>query len=192
MLKTILAGATVVSLSLAASAHAKTYDFTFTGTTYDVANGVFTTSNTANSDGTYNITSASGTLSSTNTALQQGAFTLYPGNGAMQTTADGTEYYSNLYTPGTASFADQGAEFSGASFGLNIFNGVNAGYPSCTGDCASVYQAGGTLYNPGDIGKVTISAVPEPSVWIMMLGGIALMGAALRFGRKRNGLALAA
>ena len=35
------------------------------------------------------------------------------------------------------------------------------------------------------------SAVPEPSSWIMMLGGIALMGAALRFGRKRGVIALA-
>jgi hypothetical protein len=192
MLKTLLAGTAVLSLAFAAGAQAKTYDFSFTGTTYDVANGVFTTANTANADGTYNITSATGTLTSTNSGLPQGAFTLYPGNGAFLTTSDGTEYYSNLYTPGSASFADQGAQFSGSTFELNIFNGVNAGFSACAGDCASVTQAGGSLYNPGDLGTLSISAVPEPGVWAMMLAGVALMGAAIRFNRKRGVAALAA
>jgi hypothetical protein len=46
--------------------------------------------------------------------------------------------------------------------------------------------------NALEVSDIAVSLVPEPSVWIMMLGGIAMMGAALRFGRKRNGLALAA
>ena len=192
MLKTVLAGAAVASLAFAAGAQASTYDFSFTGTTYDVTNGVFTTASTANADGTYNITSATGDLTSTNSALPQGAFTLYPGNGAFLTTSDGTENYSNLYTPGTSSFAENGAEFSGASFGLNIYNGVNAGFGACAGDCASVSQAGGGLYNPGDQGTLSISAVPEPGIWLMMLAGVALMGASLRFSRKRGVAALAA
>ena len=36
------------------------------------------------------------------------------------------------------------------------------------------------------------SAVPEPSIWAMMLAGVALMGASLRFSRKRGVAALAA
>jgi hypothetical protein len=37
--------------------------------------------------------------------------------------------------------------------------------------------------------SITASAVPEPSVWAMMFAGVALMGAALRFGGKKRGVA---
>jgi hypothetical protein len=30
------------------------------------------------------------------------------------------------------------------------------------------------------------SAVPEPSTWIMLLAGVAMIGAALRLGRRRG------
>jgi hypothetical protein len=39
---------------------------------------------------------------------------------------------------------------------------------------------------------VTISAVPEPGVWAMMIMGLGLMGSALRLGHKRGATALAA
>ena len=38
--------------------------------------------------------------------------------------------------------------------------------------------------------SITASAVPEPSVWAMMFAGVALIGAALRFSRKRGVAAL--
>jgi hypothetical protein len=48
---------------------------------------------------------------------------------------------------------------------------------------------GGYYDNGGEIvANITTlaSAVPEPSVWMMILAGVALMGAALRFNRKVN------
>ena len=39
---------------------------------------------------------------------------------------------------------------------------------------------------------LNVSAVPEPGVWMMMLAGVALMGASIRFSRKRGVAALAA
>jgi hypothetical protein len=48
---------------------------------------------------------------------------------------------------------------------------------------------GGYYDNGGEIvANITplASAVPEPSVWMMILAGVALMGAALRFNRKVN------
>ena len=33
---------------------------------------------------------------------------------------------------------------------------------------------------------LSVSAVPEPGTWVMMLGGIGLMGASLRYSRKRG------
>jgi hypothetical protein len=40
--------------------------------------------------------------------------------------------------------------------------------------------------------SVAVSAVPEPGVWAMMIMGLALMGSALRLGRKRGVAPLAA
>jgi hypothetical protein len=39
---------------------------------------------------------------------------------------------------------------------------------------------------------ILTSGVPEPGVWVMMLAGVAMMGASLRLGRKRGAAALAA
>jgi hypothetical protein len=39
---------------------------------------------------------------------------------------------------------------------------------------------------------ILTSGVPEPGVWVMMLAGVAMMGAAIRFNRKRGIAALAA
>jgi hypothetical protein len=166
--------AAVVVTSSGAKA-AVIYDFTFVGSTFDVA-GTFATAATVNSDGTYNITSATGTFSATSMPLLDGTFTLVPGNGPALTGPGGTELYSNLYDPTTNSFAYNGLLVTGSNFLLNLYNGANALYPPCTADCASVPQAGGNLYDPGDIGITTITAVPELSTWAMMIIGFLGLG----------------
>ena len=42
------------------------------------------------------------------------------------------------------------------------------------------------------ISDTSISAAPEPGTWGLMLAGVALLGATLRFGRRRQGALLAA
>ena len=164
----------------ASSAAAASYMFTFTGSAYD-ASGAFSTSNVANGDGTFDIVSALGNLTASDASLPQGAFTLYPGSG---TTADGQSTYSNTYKPGDPGFAGSGIELLGSSFELNIYNGVLAAYPSCPGNCGSVPGTG--YYNPGDVGELTITAVPEPATWAMMLVGVAGLGGALRTARRNR------
>jgi hypothetical protein len=182
--------ACAAALGAASTASATVYDFTFVGSTYDITDGTFTTASTLNSDGTYNIVSASGDLTSSDSSLPQGAFTLVPGNGVSIPTTDGAEDYSNLYTPGAASFADNGLELAGAGgLEINIYNGPNAGFGGCASDCLSVPQAGGSLYNPGDAGGVSITAVPEPATWAMMFLGFGGLGVAMRSQRRKLALA---
>ena len=51
--------------------------------------------------------------------------------------------------------------------------------------------AGGPLYGPNRLGSVTIggsvAAVPEPSTWGMMLLGFTMLGASMRYRRRRTG-----
>lgn len=181
---TLIAAATILSAS---AAQADIYTFTFTGGSYTVSDGSFTTTGPVNADGTYDITSAAGTLVSADLSLPQGTFTLTPGNGASLATADGQELYSNLYTPGATSFAAQGLEVEGAGFELNLYNAVNAAYAKCKGvDCASV--PGGSLFDPGDTGVISITAVPEPAMWTLMIVGFAMTG----FAARRRSAAIAA
>jgi hypothetical protein len=190
-----IAAALVAAGAFAASpASADTYDFSFLGANYS-ASGSFTTgaADTAN-DGGYNIIALTGTLTSANPFLLQGDFSLSGGNAPDVTTADwllsadGAFDYSNIYVPGSLSFAGGGFLASGSglngAFELNIFNAVASNYPSCgASDCAAVFPDQG-LYNPGDLGAVTITAVPEPATWAMMLLGFAAIGYMLRDSRR--------
>ncbi|HWY60553.1 MAG TPA: PEPxxWA-CTERM sorting domain-containing protein [Rhizomicrobium sp.] len=195
--KRYIVAAMAAGIAFAASpASADTYDFTFLGANYS-ASGSFTTgaADTAN-DGGFNIIALTGTLTSANPLLFQGDFSLTGSNAPDVTTADwllsadGAYDYSNLYVPGSLSFAGGGFLASGTglngTFELNIFNAIASNYPSCgASDCASVAPDQG-LYNPGDLGVVTISAVPEPASWAMMLLGFGGIGFMLRGSRRKE------
>jgi hypothetical protein len=187
-MKGLFLGVALLVMTAGAS-QAGTYNFTFTGSVYD-ATGAFTTGGPLNADGTYDITSASGLLTSADVTLPQGAFTLEPGNAVSPSyllSADGADFYNNTYKPGTDYFAGQGIELEGAGFAFNIYTGSVAGYGACSGTCASVPTT--NYYNPGDLGTLSITAVPEPAAWAMMIGGLGLIGLVLR---RRNGLESAA
>jgi hypothetical protein len=182
------ASAAIALLVIGAAAQAKVYDFTFVGQTYTISDGVFVTSNAANADGTHDIISATGTLVSSDLALPQGAFTMTPGNGANLTSSDGTEDYSNLYTPRAKSFADQGLQLQGQGLEINIYNAVNANFSGCGAtDCLSAPNS--PLYNPGDLGVVSITTVPEPASWAVMLIGLGAVGGAMRVSRRQRAIA---
>jgi hypothetical protein len=171
----IAAAVVVAGLMFSTGAKATLYDFTFSGSVYNVI-GSFTTSGLENGDGTFDITSATGFFSSAILGDPQGAFTLYPGNGVSVPDASGLTNFSNLYAPGAPSFADNGILIQGLGFIVGIYNGPNANFATCIGDCASNENQGGPLYNPGDQGVVSITAVPEPATWAMMLLGFVGLG----------------
>jgi PEP-CTERM motif len=175
----------------AGAAQAMVYDFTFTGSVFTISDGVFQTSGPANGDGSYDIVNASGTLVSSEIGAPQGAVTLTPGNATLTTyllTGDGSEEYSNVYVPGAPDFGGYGIELGNTTSGLevNIYNA--AAYPLCAAtDCLSTPNGGGSLYNPGDVGVVTITPVlptPEPASWALMLLGVGMLGATLRTARR--------
>jgi hypothetical protein len=107
----------------------------------------------------------------------------------------GTETGLHL-TSADAVFFDQmpGFETSGVSLG----NSAGASYEiqDLTGPELSIIfdtsVPGQTTPYDEFVSSVQVSAVPEPTVWAMMLGGMALMGFALRLGRRRTAGALAA
>jgi hypothetical protein len=43
----------------------------------------------------------------------------------------------------------------------------------------------------GSVDVLTVSAAPEPGVWLLMIAGVAMIGSALRFNRKQGALAVA-
>ena len=175
----LTAAVVVAGAMVSTGAMADVYNFSFSGSIYNVT-GSFTTSGPVNSDGTLDITSATGTFSSTILGDPQGSFSLVPGNGVSLTDASGLSLYSNLYTPGASSFADQGLLIQGSGFVLDIYNRLNSGYAACAGDCASNENQGSSnsnrLYDPGDVGVVSITAVPEPATWAMMIIGFVGLG----------------
>ena len=46
-------------------------------------------------------------------------------------------------------------------------------------------------FNPTSVDVTVTSAAPEPGVWALMIAGLGLVGAALRFGRRRSATMLA-
>jgi hypothetical protein len=67
----------------------------------------------------------------------------------------------------------------GADIGSTGNIGPTGGYSVTAG------LDGGTATGVGFV-DLAVSAVPEPSVWALMIAGIGMVGMALRLGRKRR------
>ena len=173
MLKTVLAGAAAMSLSLAIGAghaSAETFDFSFLSAGGDVGAGSLVTSSYGAQQ---TVTGVTGTIDgSAITGLSNYA------------SAD-----EQLFLKAASYFSVSGISFSSAaniSYNLTDFpDGANRITNS------GVDPNGFGTPTPSALTSLTISAVPEPGVWAMMLMGVALMGASLRFTRKRGLAALA-
>jgi len=176
-LTSILAGAAVLSIAFAASAQAKVYDFSFTGT--DVSgSGVITT---ADASATSAVTSITGAVYDSDVGV--GGFDI-----------TGLSSYAgadNLLYPTAAPYVD----FGGVSFTTNGGGDYNFGLGG-SGPLglilnSSVFNPGGyPVSAPGSVDiSLNVAAVPEPATWAMMLMGFAGLGAAVR---SRRGQAVAA
>jgi hypothetical protein len=176
MAAALLAAAAMAAL--ASPAMAAKYVLTFDPTDQTIASDTFdvTTSNVANQDGSFDITSFTGAVG-TDTGL---SLVSNPNAPDTSTSADGIFFYDNDTTPKSMPVVDGGGVLFGNSAGAeyNLFS-----------DNSTVYEldrASGGSFDSGTLGSVAISAVPEPTVWAMMLGGMALMGFALRMSRKQR------
>ena len=110
------------------------------------------------------------------------------------------------FVDGAASSFDGGVVFytSSNSGGLETYNGFNLeGAQLFIGSTSSPTFLTGTFtlddYPSGTPNgvltiapEVSVSAAPEPSTWALMIAGVGVMGAALRFARRRDGVYAAA
>jgi hypothetical protein len=159
-----------MALAVAGAVHADIYDFSFTGAGVS-GSGDFVTATGASP---WTVTSATGTIFDSNVAA--GPFTItglssYAG-------ADNLLYASQPYVDfgGISVTTDTGGDFNfglggGGAYGLVLNDSVNnsGGYPNGGTD-----NAGST-----DI-SWTVTRVPEPATWALMIMGFAGLGAALR------------
>jgi hypothetical protein len=113
-------------------------------------------------------------------------FNYAPANGGDDATL--TAFNSAGAAIGTFDFETTAPISTPGGFDEFAFRGIT----ESTADIASVEFGGDYLLLAGSPNGAVVSGVPEPSIWAMMLAGVAFMGAALRLGRKRHAAAATA
>ena len=161
---------TVLGLILCATlpAKASTYDVTFTGAVFKVVADINVASNS-------NVLSMTGTVSGPNGSSISGLEPL------------GTQpawiYDNNFNGAGNPYVSNPGILFSAGAWIYNLYSVVTG--PS-TVYYLSTYNPTGVSYNPGDLGKLTVSQTPLPPALPMFLTALGGLWFVLR---RRNKLA---
>lgn len=93
--------------------------------------------------------------------------------------------------PGPTGFGGGGGGFPGGGISGPVFvSGGGGGTGGGGGGGSGVLPDDGTtIVTPPDSVPPVISAVPEPMTWVMMVGGFAIAGGALRWQRRRSAAA---
>ncbi len=167
----MVAGAVSLLSALSGQVRAATYDVTFTGSVYDL-NVVVTTAGDINAPSGSLITGVlGGTLTGPGGGAITGIIPTTTSNGVSTYYAPSGQgwYYDNLLFGGSTVVDSVGGPlFQAGTFAANLYAGGPSGF------YLSVDAPGNTggLWNPGDAGTASVSAVPLP-------GGLSLFGAGL-------------
>ena len=86
------------------------------------------------------------------------------------------------YASATQTFSPTAPEtdFGGISYGVSSGTLYNIFHDSALGEINSVDSPGGNLVNASRFDSFSVTAVPEPAVWGMMILGFAAVGGAMR------------
>jgi hypothetical protein len=165
----IAAGVLALSALAVMPAQAATYLWTFTSDAENGSGTLYTTGGAATSGGG----TVSGAFNDVLTLVAN------PNGTAQATSADGQWWYDNVVPPDTNGFLFTGASLGAAGFYNLWSNGSGLGPTSGTLGIGpgQLAQIGGTL---------TLTAVPEPATWAMMLIGLGFAGAAIRNSRRKQ------
>jgi len=166
-LPTLLVGiASALALTLAASAaEAKSWSFSFASNGGDIGSGIFTTTNAGP---TYTVTGIAGVIDSS----------------AILGLSSYAAADQLLFMPGPPNFDVGGISFTaldGISYNLTDFPDGSNRITNTVIDPPGV----GTP-TPFQLTSLSITALPESATWLMMVMGVAAIGAGLRIGRERQ------
>ena len=174
------AGAVALMGVISAPAHADLFNATFNNADFSVDLNIVATPD----GGNFDVTGISGTvISGANTFSVNGLVTggsnppTPPNNG---TTPDGLFFFNDvIFTAGGLHWDFNGLVFTAGSFEYNLYsNGADNNALSATDPLA--------VYARDNLGVGTITAVPEPQTWAMMILGFCGVGF-MAYRRKRAG-----
>ena len=104
----------------------------------------------------------------------------------QNTSPDGLFYYDNEVFPAANPVVDNdGLLFNTTAEEINIYSNGPSAY-------ADAKASGGSYTDFGTAGTFSISAVPEPSTWLLMIAGIGGIGLMLRRPKRSLGFNSAA
>ena len=180
MNKIILGAVAALSLSAAAvSAQAATFLLTYTSPDAPTsADLVLTVDNTAISPGVFEILGVTGSVGA-DTVL---AITPNPTAPVASISADGLFIFDNNFFSAPPVLSNPGLLFHSATVEYNLFSNTPTQYQlySAPADVNGNFHYGAT-----SIGSLSVTAVPEPASWAMMLTGFFGLGSLLRARRTR-------
>ena len=195
-LKAFLASAAILSSGLVlaplsfatAAAAATTLDWTFAPS----SSGGLAGSGQLTVDAIGDVTAFSGSVGGN--ALSFYANPNFPGTSTLHGVPNtgGADYIYDDYVnpnPGVDDLTQNGVLVSAGSGSSQVFYDLSLDNPSGPpADLFSITPKGSYVYDDGTFttSAAVSSAVPEPSVWAMMLAGVCMIGAALRFNRRRG------
>lgn len=152
-------------LAITMQAEANTYHVLFDGVAFDV-DAMIT------NDNSYSITAMTGSVTGVNGAGINGLATT-PASGSS-----GGWNWNNLFTDTAPYIDNSGILFSAGAWTYNLYWTSGSTY------YLSTYNPDGTRYNPGDLGSLTVTAVPLPPA--LVLFGSAVAGL-LSLRKRRKG-----